>query len=72
MPRIRTNIELDDALVAEAMKITGLPTKRATVEEALNQLVRRARQRRALLDMRGLGWEGNLDEMRTDWTDDSQ
>jgi Arc/MetJ family transcription regulator len=61
---MRTNIELDDELLAEAMEATGLPTKRATVEEALRQLVQEHRQRRALEDLRGLGWEGDLDAMR--------
>jgi len=68
---MRTNIELDDALIKEAMEVTGLATKRATVEEALKRLVRQARQRQALEDMKGLGWEGDLDAMRTDWADDS-
>jgi Arc/MetJ family transcription regulator len=67
---MRTNIELDDALIAEAMRITGLATKRATVEEALKRLVRQDRHREALETMRGIGWEGDLDAMRTDWTDD--
>ncbi|WP_439497966.1 type II toxin-antitoxin system VapB family antitoxin [Bosea sp. (in: a-proteobacteria)] len=61
---MRTNIELDDELLAEAMEATGLPTKRATVEEALRKLVQEHRQRRALEDLRGLGWEGDLDAMR--------
>lgn len=63
---MRTNIELDDSLLAEAMKATGLPTKRATVEEALRVVVRQHRQRRALAELAGLGWEGDLDEMRKD------
>lgn len=66
---MRTNIELDDDLLAEAMKATGLPTKRATVEEALRALVREHEARRALRELAGLGWEGDLDEMRTDLTD---
>lgn len=66
---MRTNIELDDELLAEAMEATGLPTKRATVEEALRILVREHRARRALQDLAGLGWEGDLDKMRTDLTD---
>ncbi|WID98308.1 type II toxin-antitoxin system VapB family antitoxin [Bosea vestrisii] len=66
---MRTNIELDDDLLAEAMEATGLPTKRATVEEALRILVREHHARRALRDLMGLGWEGDLDEMRTDLTD---
>lgn len=61
---MRTNIELDDDLLAEAMEATGLPTKRATVEEALRKLVQEYRRRRALEDLRGLGWEGDLDAMR--------
>jgi Arc/MetJ family transcription regulator len=62
---MRTNIEIDDGLLADAMKVTGLPTKKATVEAGL----------RALLDLKGqaeirklrgkIAWEGNLDESRT-------
>lgn len=61
---MRTNIELDDRLLAEAMAVTGLPTKRATVEEALRNLVRLHRQRSAIIATAGLGWEGDLDAMR--------
>ena len=61
---MRTNIELDDELLAEAMEATGLPTKRATVEEALRLVVQQHRQRRALQELAGLGWEGDLDAMR--------
>ena len=63
---MRTNIELDDRLVAEAMRATGQTTKRATVEEALRTVVRLARQRDAIAELSGLGWEGDLDEMRID------
>ncbi|PZU73598.1 MAG: transcriptional regulator [Rhizobium sp.] len=62
---MRTNI--DHALIAEAMEITGLSTKKATVEKALRDLVRIHRQMRALDALEGTDWEGNLDEMRTDW-----
>lgn len=65
---MRTNIELDDALVAEAMKLTGLSTKKATVQKALEEFVRIRRQHDALDFLRGTGWDGDLDEMRTDWT----
>ena len=61
---MRTNIEIDDELLSQAMKATGLSTKRATVEEGLRLLVRVRGQTRALADLRGLGWEGDLDEMR--------
>lgn len=45
---MRTNIDIDDTLLAEAMTLTGLSTKKATVEEALRRLVRHHRQRDAL------------------------
>ena len=61
---MRTNIEIDDELLSQAMAAAGLPTKRATVEEGLRLLVRVRRQTEALQDLKGLGWEGNLDEMR--------
>lgn len=63
---MRTNIDIDDTLMAEAMAATGLPTKRATVEEALRTLVRLRWQVEALAELEGLGWEGDLDEMRQD------
>ena len=62
--KTRTNIELDDDLLREAMQISGLKTKRATVEAALRKYVRLARQKEALDAIRGTGWIGNLDEMR--------
>jgi Arc/MetJ family transcription regulator len=61
---MRTNIEIDDKLLAAAMKATGLPTKRATVEEGLRLVVQLRGQIAALDDLSGLGWDGNLEEMR--------
>ena len=49
---MRTNIEIDDELMEAVLKETGLPTKRAAVEEALRTLLRIRRQRR-VLDYRG-------------------
>ena len=63
---MRTNIEIDDDLIAEAMRLTGLPTKRAVVEEGLKLMVRVHKQTKALKTLKGLGWEGDLDEMRRD------
>ena len=62
--RMRTNIEIDDELLASAMKASGLATKRATVEEGLRLLVRLRSRAEAFEELRGMGWEGNLDEMR--------
>jgi Arc/MetJ family transcription regulator len=68
---VRTNIEIDDKLLREAMKATGQTTKRATVEEALRRVVRMHRQKRALRALKGIGWEGDLDAMRRDWSRDN-
>ena len=61
---MRTNIDIDDQLMAEAMKVTGQTTKKATVEEALRRLVRHDRHLAGLNEMRGMGWDGDLDAMR--------
>ena len=61
---MRTNIDIDDDLLNEAMAATGLTTKKATVEEALRRLVQRHRRLDALRDLSGLGWEGDLETMR--------
>ena len=63
---MRTNIEIDDKLMDEARRASGLRTKRATVEEALKLLVQ-TRKQAAIGKLRGkLQWEGSLDEMRLD------
>lgn len=69
---MRTNIELDDKLVADAMRATGLKTKKATIEEALRRVVKAERQQQAIKNLAGIGWEGNLDEMREGWTFDEK
>jgi Arc/MetJ family transcription regulator len=63
---MRTNIEIDDALMNEALSGTGLKTKRETVDLALKTLVRLQRQREFLKLKGKLPWEGDLDAMRTD------
>ncbi len=61
---MRTNVVIDDELMAQAMKYTGLKTKRAVIEEALRTLIRLKAQEE-VRSLRGkLRWEGNLDEMR--------
>ncbi len=61
---MRTNIEIDDELLSQAMAAAGQSTKRATVEEGLRLLVRVRKQVEALAELKELGWEGDLDEMR--------
>ena len=63
---MRTNIEIDDEILAEAMQITGEKTKRATVEVALRRIVTLHRQYLAGQALAGIGWEGDLEEMRRD------
>ena len=61
---MRTNIVIDDQLLAEAQRLSGAPTKRGTVEFALQELVRR-RARRKVLDLQGrVEWEGDLGKSR--------
>ena len=63
---MRTNIEIDDELLSQAMLAAGQSTKRATVEEGLRLLLQVRKQAEALADLKGLGWDGDLDEMRRD------
>jgi len=61
---MRTNIIIDDRLMREAMRVTGLTTKRAVVEEGLRLLVQ-VRAQTGIRRLRGkVRWQGNLDEMR--------
>ena len=63
---MRTNIVIDDKLMAEAIKLSQLKTKRAVVETGLRLLIRIKKQER-LKSLRGkLNWDGDLDEMRLD------
>jgi len=61
----RTNIDIDDELVTEAMRRFRLKTKREAVDLALRRLVGTSATREFLLGLEGMGWEGDLDEMRT-------
>ena len=63
---MRTNIEIDDRLMAAALEAGGLKTKKATVEAGLRLLVQTRAQGR-IRALRGkLHWEGSLDDMRRD------
>lgn len=61
---MRTNIVIDDQLMADALKVSGCRTKKEAVEEGLRLLVRRSRQQN-IRKLRGrVRWEGDLDELR--------
>jgi Arc/MetJ family transcription regulator len=62
---MRTNVEIDDKLISEAMELSGARTKREAVDIALRRLVQIGRQGE-LRKLRGLGWEGDLEAMRRD------
>ena len=62
---MRTNIEIDDTLMNEAMRSAGTKTKRETVEEGLRMLIKIKRQT-GIRRLRGkIKWEGSLDELRS-------
>jgi len=61
----RTNVEIDERLIARVMRRYGLKTKRAAVDLALRRLDVEPMSRDEALAMRGTGWEGDLDEMRS-------
>ena len=61
---MRTNLVIDDELMAKAQRLSGIQTKRQVVEEALRLFIQMYEQS-AVRELRGqLSWQGNLDEMR--------
>jgi Arc/MetJ family transcription regulator len=60
----RTNVVVDDQLLAKARKLTGARTTRDILDRALRELVAREEQRRIARRLQGSGWIGNLDAMR--------
>ena len=60
----RTNIDLDDELTAEVMRRFGVTTKKAAVDLALRRLVGAPLSREFLLSLEGVGWDGDLAELR--------
>jgi Arc/MetJ family transcription regulator len=62
---MRTNVDLDNTLLTEAMKMSGIQTKKAVLEMALQEYLRRNNLKK-ILEYRGKNiWEGNLEEMRS-------
>jgi Arc/MetJ family transcription regulator len=61
---MRTNIDIDDALMGQAMRATGFKTKRAVVEEGLRLLVKLNKQKDILRLAGKVRWSGDLDESR--------
>jgi Arc/MetJ family transcription regulator len=63
---MRTNIVIDDRLMNETLKATGIRTKREAVEQGLQMLLRLSRQAEIRKFRGKLKWQGDLDAMRTD------
>jgi Arc/MetJ family transcription regulator len=63
---MRTNIVIDDALMRDTLRVTGLKTKREAVEQGLRTLLT-LRKQADLRQLRGkVDWQGDLEAMRTD------
>ena len=61
---MRTNIDIDDKLLKEAMKYVKLSSKKDLVNYALDELIRLEKRKKLMLLKGKIKWEGNLDEMR--------
>ena len=62
---MRTNIEIDDKLMSDALKATGLKTKKEAVELGLKTLIKLKKQEQIKRFKGKLEWSGELDEMRS-------
>jgi Arc/MetJ family transcription regulator len=62
---MRTNIDIDDSLMAQAMALSGASTKKEAVEKALRLMVGNDRRANALKELQDIGWEGDLEKLRT-------
>ena len=63
---MRTNIEIDDKLMADTLRVTGLRTKREAVDLGLRTLLRLRKQGEAKALRSKLDWQGDLDALRRD------
>jgi len=63
---VRTNIVIDDELMKEILRLTGLKTKREAVELGLRTLLRLRQQAEIRRFLGKLNWQGDLERLRTD------
>lgn len=61
----RTNVVVDDKLIARVMRLYGLGTKREAIDFALRKVAGKKTAHERALEMEGAGWEGDLEAMRT-------
>lgn len=62
---MRTNIDIDDGLLKEAMKYSGAKSKKNIVNEALEEYIKMQKRLKMKSLFGKVKWEGNLDEMRS-------
>ena len=63
-PVKRTNIVIDDKLVEDCLRLTGIKTRKALIDQALRELYRHESQTK-IFELKGkINWEGNLNEWR--------
>ena len=63
---MRTNIVIDEKLMAEALRLTGTSTKRRVVEDSLRLMIQLKRQEKIRAARGKLKWKGDLEAMRKD------
>ena len=63
---MRTNVVIDDQLMARALRSSGCPTKRAAIESGLRLLVQFHSQKKLRALKGKIAWQGNLNRMRRD------
>jgi Arc/MetJ family transcription regulator len=61
---VRTRIDIDSDLMDDVLKLSGLPTREAAVEQALRIMSQRLRAGQAIDGLRNIGWDGDLSSMR--------
>jgi Arc/MetJ family transcription regulator len=62
--KMRRNVDIDDRSIAQALQVTGLPTKRAAIERGLELLVEKHSRLLAISGCAGIGWSGDWEEIR--------
>ena len=62
---MRTNIDIDEALLQDVIRLSGITTKREAVDRALRVLRQRLRSEKALTELEGIGWDEDLGALRS-------
>ncbi|MDR3049519.1 MAG: type II toxin-antitoxin system VapB family antitoxin [Elusimicrobiota bacterium] len=63
---MKTNIDLDEQLMNEAMAISGISTKKSVIDMLLAEYVKKNNQKQILKYQGANIWDGNLDDMRAE------